>query len=142
MIVLAYDHGARDMFIKIKGYLEIKGLEYIECASKEYDALDSFATFASLANGYVKQGYIGIYGCRSGIGMSIASNRAKGVRAALCMEPIFAEMSRKHNNANVCVLPCDYIDFDKVKIIIDAFLNTEFLGGKYQARNEELDTIE
>lgn len=142
MIVLAYDHGAREMFLKIKEYLDSKNLEFIECASKEYDGLDSFATFASNANQHVKKGCIGIYGCRSGIGMSIASNRAKGVRAALCIEPIFAEMSRKHNNANVCVLPCDYIDFEKVKSIIDTFLSTEFLGGKYQERNDQLDTIE
>ena len=142
MLVLAYDHGAREMFQKIKSYLDSKGLEYVECASKEYDGLDSFVNFARLANGYVRKGYTGIYGCRSGIGMSIASNRARGVRGALCLEPIFAEMSRKHNNANVCILPCDYISFNKVKDILDTFLNTEFLGGKYQARNDDLDNIE
>jgi len=142
MIVLAYDHGARDMFVKVKKYLDDKDLEYVECASVEYDALDSFVTFAKQANGYVKNGFIGIYGCRSGIGMSMAGNKARGVRAALCLEPKFAEMSRKHNNANVCVLPCDYIDFEKAKNIIDTFLATEFLGGKYADRNDELDTIE
>jgi len=139
MIVLAYDHGAREMFQKIKKYLEKNNLEYVEFASPEYDGLDSFATFARLANKEVKNGNIGIYGCRSGIGMSMASNREKGIRGALCIEPIFAEMSRKHNNANVCVLPCDYICYRRAIRIIDTFLNTEFLGGKYQSRVEELD---
>lgn len=141
MIVLAYDHGARDMFQKIKAYLDRNKIQYVECSSKEYDGLDSFAGFAKEANKYVKKGYVGIYGCRSGIGMSMASNRAKGVRGALCIEPIFAEMSRKHNDANVCILPCDYICYKRAIRIINTFLNTEFLGGKYHSRIEELDKI-
>jgi len=141
MLVLAYDHGARDMFLKIKKYLDSKSLEYVECASAEYDGLDSFAGFAKQANEYVKSGYIGIYGCRSGIGMSMASNKARGVHGALCIAPIFAEMSRKHNNANVCILPCDYIDENTAIEIVDTFLKTEFLGGKYQDRIDELDSI-
>ncbi len=142
MIVLAYDHGAREKFQLIKKYLESKGIEYRECASLEYDGLDSFATFAKEANAYVKKGDIGIYGCRSGIGMSMASNKAKGVRGALCLKPIFAEMSRKHNDANVLILPCDYITIEEAYSIVDTFLSTEFLGGKYQSRIDELDTIE
>ncbi|MBQ7351682.1 MAG: RpiB/LacA/LacB family sugar-phosphate isomerase [Clostridia bacterium] len=141
MVVLAYDHGAREMFLKIKKYLTLHNIEFVEFASEEYDALDSFATFAKQANEYVKKGYIGIYGCRSGIGMSMASNKAKGVRGALCIEPIFAEMSRKHNNANVCILPCDYICYRRAIRIINTFLNTEFLGGKYQDRIDELELI-
>ena len=142
MIVLAYDHGAREMFLKIKKYLDLHNIEYVECSSKEYDGLDSFAKFAKEANAYVKKGYIGIYGCRSGIGMSMASNKAKCVRGALCIEPIFAEMSRKHNDANVCILPCDYICYRRAIRIINTFLNTEFLCGKYQDRVEELETIQ
>ena len=117
-------------------------LEYIEFASKEYDALDNFTIFAKNANAIVKEGNIGIYGCRSGLGMSMASNRCKGIRGALCVDSKFAEMSRKHNNANVCILPCDYITTNKCIEIIDTFLNTDFLGGKYQIRCEELDEIE
>ena len=74
--------------------------------------------------------------------MSMASNRVKGVRGALCIEPIFAEMSRKHNDANVCILPCDYICYRRAIRIINTFLNTEFLCGKYQDRVEELETIQ
>lgn len=141
MLVLAYDHGAYDMFQRIKAYLDRNKIEYIECASKELSPLDSFADFATMANEYVKQGYIGIYGCRSGIGMSMASNRSKGVRGALCIEPKFAEMTRKHNDANVCILPCDYICYKRAIRIINTFLSTEFLGGKYQERVEQLDSI-
>lgn len=141
MIVLAYDHGAYEMFGEIKKYLQEKGLQYIEFASKEYDPLDNYTQFASKANLLVREGNIGIYGCRSGIGMTMASNKARGVMGALCVEPIFAEMARKHNNANVCVLPCDYISIDKAREIIDTFLNTEFMGGRYQIRVEELDEI-
>ena len=58
LLVLAYDHGAWDMFQNIKVYLDKKKIEYIDCSSKEYDALDSFADFAIKANSYVKKGYI------------------------------------------------------------------------------------
>lgn len=142
MIVLAYDHGAYEMFQKVKLYLKKNNLDYIEFASKEYDALDNFSSFAKSANNEVIKGNIGIYGCRSGIGMSMASNRKKGIRGALCIQPIFAEMSRKHNDANVCILPCDYICYKRAIRIINTFLNTQFLGGKYQKRVEELDEIE
>ena len=141
MIVLAYDHGAYEKFIYIKKYLEEKKLQYVEFASKEYDPLDNYTEFASKANLLIREGNIGIYGCRSGIGMSMASNKSRGVRGALCVEPIFAEMSRKHNDANVCVLPCDYISTEKIIEIIDTFLATEFMGGKHQIRVEELDKI-
>lgn len=139
MIVLAYDHGAHDMFQKIKGLLKEKDLKYLEFASEEIDPLDNFTHFGKLANKEVLNGNIGIYGCRSGLGMSMVSNRQKGIRGALCINEKFAEMSRLHNDANVCILPCDYISFDEVKKIIDKFLTTEFLGGKYQKRVEELD---
>ena len=142
MIILAYDHGAYEMFRRIKGYLERNGLEYREFASPEYDALDDFSSFAKSANEEVLKGNVGIYGCRSGLGMSMASNRKKGIRGALCIQPIFAEMSRKHNDANVCILPCDYICYKRAIRIIDTFLHTDFLGGKYQRRVEELDEIE
>lgn len=141
MIVLAYDHGAYEKFQKIKKYLDSKGLEYTEFASQKYDGLDSFAKFAGLANKVVAEGNIGLYGCRSGIGMSIASNKAKGIRGALCFSPKIAEMSRKHNDANVCILPCDYISLRNMKKCIDLFLNTEFLGGKYADRVAEVDSI-
>jgi ribose 5-phosphate isomerase B len=141
MIILAYDHGAHEMFQKIKGYLKRNNIEYKEFASVEYDPLDNYTEFAKKANEHIKKGNIGIYGCRSGIGMTMASNKSKGVRGALCIEPIFAEMSRKHNNANVCVLPCDYISTEKAIEIIDTFLATEFMGGIYQIRVEELDEI-
>lgn len=142
MIVLAYDHGAYDMFQKIKKRLDKKGLDYIEFASKKIDPLDNFTHFGRLANKEVLKGNIGIYGCRSGLGMSMVSNRCKGIRGALCVNEKFAEMSRLHNDANVCIIPCDYIPFDEVQKIIDKFLTTEFLGGKYQTRVEELDEID
>lgn len=141
MIILAYDHGAYKMFQQIKKYLSAQGIEYKEFASKEYDALDNFSSFAKSANTEVLKGNIGIYGCRSGLGMSMASNRKKGIRGALCINPRFAQMSRKHNDANVCILPCDYICFCRAKRIINKFLKTEFLGGKYQKRVDELDDI-
>jgi len=142
MIVLAYDHGAHDMFQKIKELLKTKNIEFVEFANSKVDPLDSFAEFGKMANKEVLKGNIGIYGCRSGIGMSMVSNRQKGIRGAICFNEKFAEMSRLHNDANVCIIPCDYLDFDSVEKIIDKFLSTEFLGGKYLSRVEELDNID
>ena len=89
MIILAYDHGAFEMFQKIKKYLEKNNIEYMEFASKTYDSLDNFTVFSSQANKKVKQGNIGIYGCRSGIGMSMASNRVKGQENIMMLMFVF-----------------------------------------------------
>ena len=143
MIILTYDHGGYEIMLKIKKYLDNKKLEYIDVNGK-FDSTDSYVEYGAKANKKVVESKdnIGIYMCRSGIGMTMVANRTKGVRAANCIDTTFAKMARLHNNANVCVLPSDYIDYDTMISIIDTFLNTEFEGGRHETRVKALDEIE
>ena len=141
MIVLAYDHRAYNLMKEIKKYLNEKSLEFIEYASPEYDAVDSYSEFAKLANEYLVKhpDSIGIYSCRTGIGISIAANRQKGIRAGLCFNNEFVQLARNDDNINVLVLPAGYVDSENALKMIDTFLNTPFEGGRHLKRVELLD---
>ena len=84
----------------------------------------------------------GILICSSGIGMSIAANKIKGIRAALCHNLFTACRARQHNNANVLCLGEDTIEQDSVKEIVQAFLTTDFEGGRHAQRLEKISALE
>jgi ribose 5-phosphate isomerase B len=142
MIVLTYDHGGYEIMQKIKTHLDSLGLEYIDVNGK-YEPSDSYVEYGVKANVEMLKhdGSVGIYMCRSGVGMTIVANKGKGIRAANCFSEKIAEMSRRHNDANVCVLPADYIDFDTMLKVIDTFLNTEFEGGRHKSRVDALNAL-
>ena len=142
MIVLTYDHGGYEIMQKIKTHLDSLGLEYIDVNGK-YEPSDSYVEYGIKANVEMLKhdGSVGIYMCRSGVGMTIVANKGKGIRAANCFSEKIAEMSRRHNDANVCVLPADYIDFDTMLKVIDTFLNTEFEGGRHKSRVDALNAL-
>ncbi|MCS7257765.1 MAG: ribose 5-phosphate isomerase B [candidate division WOR-3 bacterium] len=85
---------------------------------------------------------IGILICGSGLGMSIAANKVKGIRAALCLTPKFAKRAREHNNANVLVLASDFTDFKTAQKTIKTFLTTSFLGGRHTKRIRQISDYE
>ncbi len=80
--------------------------------------------------------------CGTGIGMSIVANKVKGIRASLCHCLEFAVLTRKHNNSNVLTLPGRFLDFNLAAKIVDAWLNTEFEGGRHQRRLDKITAIE
>ena len=84
----------------------------------------------------------GILICGTGIGMCIAANKVKGIRAANCGDTFCAERSRAHNNANVLCLGGDIVGEVPALEIVNTFISTEFLGGRHQRRVEKLDIIE
>lgn len=83
----------------------------------------------------------GIVICGTGIGISIAANKVPGVRCGLCSEPLSAELTRQHNNANVLAMGARTIGPEMAKKIVETFLDTEFMGGKHATRVEMLDNI-
>ena len=89
-----------------------------------------------VSNGEARRG---ILLCGSGVGMDIVANRYPGVRAALAWEPLIAELSRKHNNSNVLVLPARFITDDQGAAIMKAWLTTDFDGGRHERRVEKID---
>ena len=84
----------------------------------------------------------GILACRSGIGMSICANKVKGVRAALCYKNKEAELSRRHNDANVLVLAGDFLSAQEAKAILRIWLKTKFDGGRHERRVKKIEAYE
>lgn len=80
--------------------------------------------------------------CGTGIGMSIAANKVKGVRAALCFDELNARISRQHNDANVLCLSGDLLGSSALRKIVETWLQTDFAGGRHQRRVEKINAIE
>ncbi len=139
MIFLASDHAGYTTKDLVSKYLTKKEQKFADLGTNSTDSVD-YVDYAKklVQKMYKKEGSIGILICGSGIGMSIAANRFKGIRAALCRGKRDALMARKHNNANVLVLGSRTC-MCKIKKIIDIFLATEFDGGRHQRRIEKLD---
>ena len=96
-----------------------------------------------VAEAVTRRGFsCGILVCSSGIGMSIAANKVKGIRAALCHDPFTARRARQHNDANVLCLGADVVGQDSVKEIVQTFLDTEFEGGRHTQRLEKIKALE
>ena len=80
--------------------------------------------------------------CTTGIGISISANKIKGIRCALCSEPYSAEMTRRHNNANMLAMGAGFVGSMMAKRIVDVFLTTEFEGGRHQRRIDKSAALE
>jgi len=84
----------------------------------------------------------GIAICGSGIGMSIVTNKVKGIRAALCTSETIARLSRQHNDANMLILPGRFMPFEEAKKIVDTWITTKFDGGRHQRRLNKIKKYE
>lgn len=143
MIAIGSDHAGYEAKEVLKKYLDSKKIESKDFGtfSKESCHYPIFAekVARAVASGESEKG---ILVCGSGIGVSIAANKVKGVRAALCYEPELAEMARKHNDANVLCLGARFSDIKKMKEMIDIFLKTDFEGGRHAERIDLISDIE
>ncbi|MGL4308394.1 ribose 5-phosphate isomerase B [Cetobacterium sp. SF1] len=139
-IVLGADHGGYQLKEVIKKYLTEKGYEVLDKGTYSTDSVDypdyAKAVAQSILN---KEADYGVLVCGTGLGISIAANRYKGIRAALCNNTTMAKLTREHNNANILALggrtTGDVLALD----ILDTFLNTEFQGGRHQNRIDKMD---
>lgn len=139
MIALGCDHGGYDLKQQVIAYLNEKGLEYkdfgcFDKSSCDYPVFGKEAAKAVASGEYEK----GIVICTTGIGISIAANKVKGIRAALCSDPLSAEMTRLHNNANVLALGSNIVGPGLALKIVDIFLNTPFSGEERHQRRIDL----
>ena len=129
---IASDHAAFPLKQFVKQYLEEKGIEYKDYGTHTEESCN-YATYGhALAEGIEKgEVYPGIAMCGSGNGIQMTLNKHQGIRAALCWTVELAKLARQHNNANVLVLPARFIEPTLALDIVDAFLNTEFEGGRH-----------
>ena len=134
-IVIGNDHAGVDLKNKVKEELRKKGHEVINVGTDTLDSVD-YPDIAALASEKVLSGeaQFGILICGTGIGISIAANKIKGIRAALCHNEYTAKLSRLHNNANIIALGARVLGEDLGLACVEAFINTEFEGGRHAKR--------
>jgi ribose 5-phosphate isomerase B len=143
-IVLGSDHAGWELKEEIKAYLSGKGIPVKDVSEPRLNPNDDYPVTAKKVAKAVASGEFerGITMCGTGIGASIAANRVKGSRAALCLTPEMARMARRHNNANVLVLGGRITTSNEAFMIIDAWMSAQFEGGRHERRVMLLDSAE
>ena len=143
MISIASDHGGYRLKEHVKAYLTAKGLSVLDCGCDSLESCD-YPVFGKAAAQAVSDGRCdrGIVICTTGIGISITANKVKGIRCALCSEPWSAEMTRRHNNANMLAMGAGAVGPLLARRIVETFLTTEFEGGRHQRRVDKITAVE
>ncbi len=143
MIALACDHSALEMKETVKQLLTEMGLEYKDFGTYTTDSCH-YPIFGARAAKAVASGECekGILICGTGIGISLAANKVKGIRCVACSEPYSARLSRQHNDANMLSIGARVIGAELAKMIVTEFLTTPFEGGRHQIRVDMLTAIE
>ena len=139
-IAIASDHGGFDLKERLKDYFASKSIVLTDLGTNSPDSVD-YPDFAKKMARRILGGEadLGILICGTGIGISIAANRFKGIRAALLYSPFAAEMAKKHNNANVVVFGGRTMSFEDVVANLEIFLNASFVGGRHLNRINKID---
>ena len=142
MIALGSDHGGFALKQEVIKHLEARGLEYKDYGTYS-DASCDYPVYGEAVGRAVASGAFerGIVICGTGIGISIAANKVRGVRAALCGDCYSAEMTRRHNDANMLALGAGITGPNLAKRMLELFLNTEVEGGRHARRVALLDAI-
>ena len=136
------DHAGLALKLTLIKYLQKKGFEVEDLGTYTSDSCDYPDYAHAVAKKILSEpGTKGLLTCGSGIGISIAANRHKGIRAALCHTSLEAELSRKHNDANILVLGGRIIGEVLAEDIADKFYSTEFEGGRHSKRIEKIEEI-
>jgi ribose 5-phosphate isomerase B len=141
MIAIGSDHGGFALKEIVKKHLEERGLEYVDCGCYSTDSVH-YPVYAQAVAKQIQTGACdrGILICSTGIGISMAANKCKGIRAALCHDPYSAKMTRLHNDANVLCMGGLIIGTNLALEITDVFLNTAFSGE--ERHQKRIDMIE
>lgn len=143
MIALGSDHGGFDLKERVKAYLDREGIPYQDygCHSKESCDYPVFGKAAAeaVASGVCEKG---IVICTTGIGISIAANKVQGIRCAHCADSLEAEMTRRHNNANMLAIGAGFTGKNLAERMVEVFLSTDFEGGRHERRVNKLNAIQ
>ena len=143
VIAIGCDHAAFQEKNKVKNILISLGYEVLDFGTNSEESVDypmyGHDVGKAISNGEADKG---IVICGSGIGISIAANKIKGIRAALCTSVKHAELSRKHNDSNILALGARLTDFNDIESILNVWLETSFEGGRHQKRVEKIENYE
>ena len=142
-IVIGNDHSAVELREVISAHLRERGIE-----------VEEVGTFSTQSSNYpewgekvarrvaAKEADLGIAICGTGVGISIACNKVKGIRAVVCSEPYSAKLSRQHNDSNVLCFGARVVGSELAKMIVDEWLDARFQGGRHQMRIDMISEIE
>lgn len=142
-IGIGNDHAAVEMKNDVVAYLEEKGYEVVNYGTDTHDSCN-YPEYGEKVGKAVaaKEVDLGILICGTGVGISLAANKVRGIRAVVCSEPYSARLSRQHNDTNVLAFGARVIGIEMAKMIIDEWLNAEFMGGRHQTRVDMIMAIE
>ena len=142
-IGLGNDHGGTDLKWAIKAYLESKGHEIVNYGTDTNESCNYPEIGARVGHAVVEEGFdCGILICGTGVGISIAANKVKGVRAGVCSDVATAHLIKEHNNANVIAFGARIVGSELAKDIVKAYLDAEFMGGRHQMRIDMISELE
>ena len=142
-ISIASDHGGYDLKEDLRSWLTGLGHEVEDFGCHSRESCD-YADFAEPAARAVAEGKCdrGIVICTTGIGISITANKVKGIRCALCSEPVSASLTRHHNDANMLAMGAGMVGPMMAREIVTTFLTSEFDGGRHQRRVDKITAVE
>ena len=143
VIVMGNDHSAVDLKHEIKAHLEAKGYEVRDFGTDSKESCD-YAYYGEKVGRAVAAGEadLGILICGTGVGISLAANKVKGIRACVCSEPFSAKLSKMHNDTNILAFGARIIGIETAKEIVKAWLDAQFEGGRHQTRVDMIMDIE
>lgn len=142
-IAVGCDHGGYELKKEILAHLQQNGIEYTDFGTYSADSCD-YPDYAEKACGAVISGEcdLAILICGTGIGISMAANKIKGIRAACCSDTFSARFTRLHNNANALCMGGRVVGAGLACDMVDLFIGTEFEGGRHQARIDKVMALE
>ena len=142
-IGIGNDHSALELKAEIIELLKEKGHEVVDYGTYTADSCDypvyGEAVARAVVSGEVEQG---ILICGTGLGISLAANKVKGIRCVVCSEPYSARLSKQHNNTNILAFGARVIGIEMAKMIVAEWLNAEFMGGRHQKRVDMIMALE
>lgn len=142
-IGIGNDHSAVEMKNEITAFVESLGHEVVNYGTDSSESCD-YPIYGEKVGHAVASGEVdkGILICGTGLGISLAANKVKGIRAVVCSEPCTARLSRQHNDANVLAFGARIVGLELAKMIVETWLSTEFEGGRHQRRVDMIMKIE
>lgn len=142
-IGIGNDHSALELKAEIIALLEARGHEVADYGTNSPESCD-YPVYGELVAKAVAAGEVekGILICGTGLGISLAANKVKGIRAAVCSDPFTAKMSRAHNDCNILAFGARVVGAELAKMIVEVWLDTEFEGGRHQRRVDMIMDVE
>ena len=142
-IVIGNDHAAVELKNEIMAYVKELGHEVVNLGVDTAESCNYPEIGAKVGHAVVEEDYdCGILICGTGVGISIAANKVKGVRAAVCSDVTTAHLVKEHNNANIIAFGARIVGTELAKDIVKAYLQAEFMGGRHQTRVDMIHDLE